>query len=345
MKQSGSVSLSRARWAAVGAAVAVSLGAGGFAVTNAIVNPVISSGQRAVFVAITPCRLFDLRPPDLQVGPRGAPLTAGEVYTQPVVGTNGHCVIPAEAVAVAMNVTAVGGSAASYLTIWPADADRPQASNLNWVPGSPPTPNKVDSKLSADGKIKMFNPAGTVSVLADVVGYYADHDHDDRYYTKAEVRSDIVMSHSVLAFVNAGMPPTSVGLYANATRVTGGNGAIEMPIIGPLSQFGVAYGLKSVTYCIKDASGVAKVDTINVERTAVANVDHFDYTDRTAAGCYTVAINDYIGTSFMLTMFLGGGSGFIDITGLTSTWAPAMIVMSDDSGTTVPAGQDPSKTP
>ncbi len=64
---------------------------------------------------------------------------------------------------------------------------QPLASNLNWVPGSPPTPNKVDVKLSATGAISLYNNVGSVSVLADVVGYYADHNHDDRYYTEAEI--------------------------------------------------------------------------------------------------------------------------------------------------------------
>jgi hypothetical protein len=86
-----------------------------------------------------------------------------------------------------MNVTTVNATATSFLTIWPADAAQPLASNLNWVAGSPPTPNKVDVKLSADGRIKLFNNGGTVDVLADIVGYYADHNHDDRYYTKSEV--------------------------------------------------------------------------------------------------------------------------------------------------------------
>src|SRR6476660_927594 len=73
----------------------------------------------------------------------------------------------------------------------------PLASNVLWVPGSPPTPNKVDVKLSADGNINLFNLNGSVSVLADVVGYYADHNHDDRYYTKAQI--DGLPSSSVIA--------------------------------------------------------------------------------------------------------------------------------------------------
>ena len=102
-------------------------------------------------------------------------------------GTNGQCTIPAQANAVAMNVTVVNGTADSFLTLWPADANQPLASNLNWRAGDGATPNKVDVKLGADGRINFYNNAGTVDVIADVVGYYADHNHDDRYYTKAEV--------------------------------------------------------------------------------------------------------------------------------------------------------------
>jgi hypothetical protein len=153
---------------------------------------VVNTGEKAVFVPIAPCRLFDLRPAPDTVGPRAVPLGAGETYTQAVRGANGLCNVPADATAVAMNVTAVGGTAGSFLTIWPSDVSpKPLASNLNWVPGSPPTPNKVDVKLSVDGNINMFNLTGTVSVLADVVGYYADHNHDDRYFTKTESQAQL----------------------------------------------------------------------------------------------------------------------------------------------------------
>src|SRR6187549_2062151 len=107
MKRSNAGPVSRARWAAIGAAVAVSLGAGGVAVTHAVV----STGERDAFVPISPCRLFDLRPAPDTVGTRSTPLSASETYTQPVRGDNGLCHIPADATAVAMNVTAVGGTA------------------------------------------------------------------------------------------------------------------------------------------------------------------------------------------------------------------------------------------
>ena len=138
MKKLKEGSVSRARWAAVGAAVAVSLGVGGVAVTNAVV----STGERTAFIPISPCRLFDTRPAPAQVGPRSAPLGPHEIYAVQVTGTNGNCTIPSDASAVAMNVTTVGGTAPSYLTLWPSDVAQPLASNLNWVPGSPPTPEQ-----------------------------------------------------------------------------------------------------------------------------------------------------------------------------------------------------------
>ena len=175
----------RTRWAAIGAAVAISVGGGGIAITQAAV----SSGPRSVFMPIAPCRVFDTRSGDSNVGPRSTPIAAGETYTQQITGANGNCTtpIPADATAVAMNVTAVGGTAASFLTIWPSDViPRPLVSSLNWTPSSPPTPNKVDTKLSPIGQINLFNNSGAVDILADIVGYYTDHNHDDRYYPRAE---------------------------------------------------------------------------------------------------------------------------------------------------------------
>jgi hypothetical protein len=167
--------------------VAVGIGAGGgIAVTNAAV----SSGERAVFVPINPCRLLDTRTATV-VGPRSTPLHAGEAYTQTVSGANGNCTIPTDAVAVAMNVTVVDGTVGSFLTVWPSNATRPLASVLNWQAGDAARPNKVDVRLSPEGRVNFYNNAGTVNVIADIVGYYSDHNHDDRYPQKIQVTFDL----------------------------------------------------------------------------------------------------------------------------------------------------------
>jgi hypothetical protein len=172
----------RSRWAAFGAAVAVCLGAGGLGVVGAT----ISSGSRSVFVQITPCRLVDTRPAPTTVGGRATPLNPGEIATFTVLGANGNCSIPAGATSIASNVTVTAPTSDGFLTLFPADAALPNASNLNWSAGQAPTPNAVTVDLSADGKVKVFNERGTVNVIIDIVGYYEDHNHDDRYYTEAE---------------------------------------------------------------------------------------------------------------------------------------------------------------
>jgi YVTN family beta-propeller protein len=173
----------RSRWAAFGAAVAVSIGAGGVLTTSASVD----FGVRTVYVPITPCRLMDTRPPTDNVGPRSTPIGAGEIYEAAARGANGQCSIPSDAVAVEMSVVALDATAASFLTVFPSDVLRPNASNLNWVANQPPTSGSVKATLSAAGMVSFFNLAGSVDLVVDIEGYYADHNFDDRYYTKAQV--------------------------------------------------------------------------------------------------------------------------------------------------------------
>jgi len=133
--------------------------------------------EDSTYVPVSPCRLFDMRPGYEPLEGKKTPLGPGvfAVHTQQVTGSVGNCVIPSDAVAVAMNVTIVNPTAKSNLRIFPADLTTvPTVSSLNWLPDQSPTPNKVDVRLSPDGQIRLFNAFGTVDVLADVVGYYTD---------------------------------------------------------------------------------------------------------------------------------------------------------------------------
>jgi hypothetical protein len=225
------MSMVRTRWAALGAAVAVSLGAGGIGLSEAA----LSSGPRPVFVAISPCRLVDTRPGDANVGGRTDPLGANDTLTLQITGSTGECTgIPADAVAAAMNVTAIQGSTRSYLSAYPADAALPNASNLNWNGGDPPTPNKVDVKLSATGAVKLTNDDGTVHVAADLVGYYVDHAHDDRYYTKSQLDATRRITrtiHGAAAAVLNGKPLSpAVGCMTVGPGPGEQGGTIVLPI-------------------------------------------------------------------------------------------------------------------
>ena len=131
-----------------------------------------AGGSASSFVPIVPCRLVDTRHTTDHVGARATAVGENESVVFSVWGSNGNCEIPTTATGIATNITAVFPTADSYLTVYPSDAPRPTASNLNWVAASPPTPNQVTVGLSADGAIGVYNHAGTVDVVVDIVGYY-----------------------------------------------------------------------------------------------------------------------------------------------------------------------------
>jgi hypothetical protein len=155
----------RSRWAAVGAAVAVTFG-GGTVLHYAMAAP----GDVAPnsFIPISPTRILDTRPAPLNVGGFVGPLTSGQTYTFQVTGVAG---VPANAAAVVMNVTVDATSFSSFLTVFPAGETRPTVSNLNWKAGTT-IPNLVTVKIGAAGQVTVFNLNGNVHVIADVAGYY-----------------------------------------------------------------------------------------------------------------------------------------------------------------------------
>ena len=116
--------------------------------------------------AVAPARILDTR---VGTGGFSGPLGPGGTIAVKVGGAGG---VPADAAAAVMNVTATEPSAASYLTVYPSDVARPLASNLNYGAGQT-VPNLVTVRLGRDGKARMFNAAGSVHVVADVVGWYA----------------------------------------------------------------------------------------------------------------------------------------------------------------------------
>ena len=173
----GVAGLLRTRWAAIGAAVAVSVGGGGIGLVHATVD----SGERPVLVPFEePCRLSDTRPGS-QVGPRNTPIGADETYTLDAHGTQGECTIPTGATALATNVTAVNATQQTNLRFFGGTGPVPGTANMNPGPGQPPTPNAVTVDVDGAGRFSVFNRFGSVDVVIDVIGYYEHHDHDDRY--------------------------------------------------------------------------------------------------------------------------------------------------------------------
>lgn len=82
--------------------------------------------------------------------------------------------MPANAQAVAANVTVVPHGADGYLTIFPADVSLPSASSVSFT-GSKARGNNLIFKLSSDGRgsIAICNVStGNVDVIVDVSGFF-----------------------------------------------------------------------------------------------------------------------------------------------------------------------------
>lgn len=160
--------LTRARWAAFGAAVAVTLGLAGLGTVH-LVSAAGSDGPESVFVPLTPARILDTR---AGIGGVTGPIASGSSFEVQVAGQGG---VPANATGVVMNVTATQTTAAGYITVWPTGEPQPVTSNLNVNPGQD-VPNLVTAKLGATGRLSVFNFGGSVQILADVAGYYIGTD-------------------------------------------------------------------------------------------------------------------------------------------------------------------------
>ncbi len=158
--------VSRARWAAIGAAVAVTLGAGGLVGVNAASN-------ESMFTPITPVRMLDTRQVE-RVGSLVSPQEA-EPYRLAISGRRG---VPVSGVTgVSLNVTVVQGETngyGGYVTVYPCESvtsDRTDTSNLNFKTGQT-LANPVTTALSSDGYICLF-VYGTAHLLVDANGYYS----------------------------------------------------------------------------------------------------------------------------------------------------------------------------
>ncbi|MGD1033732.1 MAG: hypothetical protein ABR977_04795 [Candidatus Dormibacteria bacterium] len=97
----------------------------------------------------------------------------GDTLTFPVTGVevNGESV-PTGAQSVVVNVTAIDGTAGTFLTVFPAGSSVPTASNLN-VDYATNQANLVVVALGAGGELSIYNSQGSLNVAVDVEGYFS----------------------------------------------------------------------------------------------------------------------------------------------------------------------------
>ena len=158
----------RSRWAAIGAAVAVTLGGGGIFVANA------ATSAPSSVVTIDPVRILDTRDP-VNIGLPG-PFRSAVSQKLQVTGA----AVPAGATGVLLNVTVVSPTVNGFLSVRPGDAAGvATTSSLNFNAGDI-VPNSVQVGLPTAGAnagqiditFDAYGVAGpSTEMLIDVVGY------------------------------------------------------------------------------------------------------------------------------------------------------------------------------
>jgi hypothetical protein len=72
-----------------------------------------------------------------------------------------------------VNVTAVGATSQTHLTLWASGTTKPTTSNLNVAAGQV-VANQSIVPVGADGRIRIANNAGATHVIVDVQGWFGD---------------------------------------------------------------------------------------------------------------------------------------------------------------------------
>jgi Excalibur calcium-binding domain len=131
-----------------------------FVVSGASALPAQAADATSTYVAITPSRIADTR--------SGAPIAANTTRDFQITGS----VVPANATAVVLNVTATRSQGNGFLQVFPTGrATIGSSSTLNLDFAGQTIPNAAFAPLGDGGKVTVFTTF-TTDVLVDVFGYF-----------------------------------------------------------------------------------------------------------------------------------------------------------------------------
>ena len=261
---------------------------------NLIVDVVGYFPTGPVFDGLGPDRVLDTRIASDPIGP-------GETIELQLAGIVG---VPASGVeAVALNVTAVGATTRTFITVHPLDTLRPPTSNLNAALGTVAA-NHVIAELGTDGKISIYNDSGNVHVIVDVMGWFAD---GPGYTTVSPTR---------LVDTRPGSP-----LGPNSTRIIPLAGNAGLP---PAGLGAVVFNLTAV-----NATGAT---FLTVFPGGATRPNTSDLNPRPGVVAPNLVIAE-VGPDGTVQLY--NSSGTVDVLVDIIGWMPSNVVATDDSATVV----------
>jgi hypothetical protein len=239
----------------------------------------------SAYVPVTPQRVFDTRQP----GPYAGYVEAGDTLTVQFAGVAG---IPADATAVAFNLTITQSGAAGFVTAHPTGTMLPLASNLNTIRAGQDVPNFAVVPLGDGGQIDFFTDHGG-HLIGDVAGYFVP--------TQVARAGRIVPLTPTRAFDTRQPGPLQGKVPA------GGSLTVEIPDLPDEADAVVL----NVTGTMADAAGYVTVYPSNVARPDTSTLN-LDGPGHTAANMAIVPLAD----DDTITLFTDAGAHLLaDVTG------------------------------
>jgi hypothetical protein len=185
------------------------------------------------FNAVTPTRVYDTRGGAGKL-PAGGSRNVQIAGTFPTTGVT----IPADATAVALNVTVTNQGGGGFLTVYPAGSGNPGTSNLNIPAPGKDIANAVAVRLTG-GQITIANsnPGNPTDVIVDVTGYWSTSTGDAMTAVASPTRildtrpgspvgEGAVRTVQVVGTYSNGVtiPSGATGVIANVTATDGTRG-------------------------------------------------------------------------------------------------------------------------
>jgi uncharacterized protein (DUF1501 family) len=203
------------------------------------------------FVPIAPTRVVDTR---FGTGAAKRPIGPDGTITVSTAGIGG---LPSAGVtAVVVNVTSVGTTDSTYLTVFAAGGTRPDTANLSPVPGRV-VGNLTVTGVNQAGQFTIFNKFGTTDCIVDIAGYFTT--------TAASKLTPLVPDRLL---------DTRFGIGATAGRVRGGT-SLELTVTGrggvPTDATAVVL---NVTTVAPSAYGYVTVHAVGDDRAEVSSVNY-----------------------------------------------------------------------
>ncbi|MER7515259.1 FlgD immunoglobulin-like domain containing protein [Streptomyces sp. NPDC126499] len=245
----------------------------------------VTHGGISTFKPVPPARVLStvsgIGAAKAKVGPRGT-------VTFQVTSRGG--VAPTGVSAVVLNVTATNATSGTYVSVYPYGEPRPDSSNLNVAAGRN-VPNHVTVPVGKDGKVTLYNHAGSVDLLADVSGYYTLAGDGNRF--KAVTPSRVLST-----VAGTGVPKAKVGAAKTVSVQIAGRGGVP--------STGVTAVVMNVTATNPTSASYVSVYPYGTPRPTSSNLNVVK--GQTVANLVTVPVRDG-----KVTLYNHGGT--IDLIG------------------------------